>query len=640
MADIFISYARSSEATARQVAARLRALGHTVWRDDELPAHRAYAEVIEERLRAARAVVVLWCSQAVRSQWVRAEANVAREAGTLVQLRVEAVTPPLPFNEIQCAELVGWNGEDETPGWAKVVASIAALLGPARTSAPTALMPDLPVQPLLAVMPFDNLSGDPEMRYFSDGVSEEILHTVARAKGLRVIGKASSFQFRGEEKTTRRVVNELSATHMLDGSVRRAGDQVRISAQLVDTATHMTLWSERYDRALTDIFALQDEIAAAIAAALDTHFTPGPAKGAIDPQAYDLFLQARAIYAQDSTDADRERCVRLLEQTVARAPDFALAWGQLAMFRGFSLPKTSDAEGDMHRPVARSEAERALSLDPECGPAFTALALLTPAFGDYGEKLRLSQRGYDLTTNDTSVAHCFVGALMSVGRNREACAFFDDIVKREPSSPYSRAVQAYFHNSAGNIEQSLAMAEDVVRSFPTSLYARFMLDRISRSAESLQRLPDPARRDETMARLQRRFLSTAPVVYLVHAGRAARFGEVDLAYETLLTALDEGRPVAFDETDAGRGFSRSFSSVGLFSLASRALRQDARFAELCVRLGLYDHWQETGQWPDCAEEVTPFYDFQTELAAAETRLGKAGRYAEQPPTARQQATVR
>ena len=114
MTDVFISYSRSIEPQARRVADALRGLGYSVWRDDELPAHRSYSEVTEERLRAAKAVVVIWSAEAVRSQWVRAEADVAREAGTLVQLSVDGAVPPLPFNQIQCADLRGWRGEIRT----------------------------------------------------------------------------------------------------------------------------------------------------------------------------------------------------------------------------------------------------------------------------------------------------------------------------------------------------------------------------------------------------------------------------------------------------------------------------------------------------------------------------------------------
>src|SRR5262249_35370481 len=110
LSEIFISYARPNEAEARRIADALRTRGWGVWRDDELPPHRAYAEVIEERLRSAKAVVVVWTTDAAKSQWVRAEADIGRERGTLVQLTLDGAIPPLPFNQIQCADLQGWRG--------------------------------------------------------------------------------------------------------------------------------------------------------------------------------------------------------------------------------------------------------------------------------------------------------------------------------------------------------------------------------------------------------------------------------------------------------------------------------------------------------------------------------------------------
>lgn len=110
MPDVFISYARPSEGQAKQVEQALRDAGYAVWRDADLPAHRSYAEVIEERLKAAKAVLVLWSAEATRSQWVRAEADAAREAGTLIQASVDGTVPTIPFNQIQCADLQGWSG--------------------------------------------------------------------------------------------------------------------------------------------------------------------------------------------------------------------------------------------------------------------------------------------------------------------------------------------------------------------------------------------------------------------------------------------------------------------------------------------------------------------------------------------------
>src|SRR3954451_20379648 len=129
MSEVFVSYARSDEPMAARVADALRAEGLQVWRDDELPAHRAYADVIQERLNSAKAVVVLWSAEAARSQWVRAEADAARAAGRLVQAAVDGTIPPLPFNQIQCADLGSWEGNVEAPGWRKLRDSLRSLLG-------------------------------------------------------------------------------------------------------------------------------------------------------------------------------------------------------------------------------------------------------------------------------------------------------------------------------------------------------------------------------------------------------------------------------------------------------------------------------------------------------------------------------
>ena len=127
MSAVFISYARPDEVHARRVADALRAEGFEVWRDDELPAHRAYAEVIAERLAQARAVVVLWSAHSAKSQWVCAEAEFGRAAGTLVQTTVDGIIPPLPFNQIQCADLSGWADDGDCAGWRTLMASVKTL---------------------------------------------------------------------------------------------------------------------------------------------------------------------------------------------------------------------------------------------------------------------------------------------------------------------------------------------------------------------------------------------------------------------------------------------------------------------------------------------------------------------------------
>ena len=205
MSDIFISYAREREAEASRVAEALRALGYAVWRDDEIPAHRVFGEVLEERLAAAKVVLVLWSAEAARSEWVRSEASRARAMGKLVQLTLDKSPLPMPFEQIQCANLVGWGGEADAAGWLKVVASIGDL---ANAGAPAPSIeaprdPPLPSKPSIALLPFANLSGDPEQDYFADGMVEEIARALSRVKSLFVIGGGSSLSFKAKTTTPR-----------------------------------------------------------------------------------------------------------------------------------------------------------------------------------------------------------------------------------------------------------------------------------------------------------------------------------------------------------------------------------------------------------------------------------------------------
>src|SRR5215212_940711 len=166
MSDVFVSYARPDEPQAKQVADALRADGYHVWRDDELPAHRAYGEVIEERLKGAKAVVVLWSAEAAKSQWVRAEADTARSALTLVQATLDGTIPPLPFNQIQCADLQKWDGQRTAPGWRKLAASVDALAGSPNARNPDSVRTSSHTVSV-CILPFSNMSGDPEQEYFS-----------------------------------------------------------------------------------------------------------------------------------------------------------------------------------------------------------------------------------------------------------------------------------------------------------------------------------------------------------------------------------------------------------------------------------------------------------------------------------------
>jgi adenylate cyclase len=357
------------------VADALRAQGYQVWRDDELPAHRTYADVIEERLKSAGAVVVLWSSEAAKSQWVRAEADSARSAGTLVQASLDRSMPPLPFNQIQCADLKDWNSDTNAPGWRKLAASVAALAGPA-----TATTKSGPArrQRAVCVLPFANMSGDAEQEYFSDGISEDITTDLSKVSALAVTARNTAFQFKGQSVDVCDVARKLGVSHVLEGSVRKAGNRVRITAQLIDGATGDHVWAERYDRDLTDIFAIQDEISKAIVAALKVKLLPEEKKaiesrGTTNADAYNLYLRARQYWITGHFgDRQREeRTMRICKAATEIDKNYAQAWALMALAQANLRYGFSGNEGVEDGAAA---AERALALDPTIAEAHLPMA--------------------------------------------------------------------------------------------------------------------------------------------------------------------------------------------------------------------------------------------------------------------------
>jgi adenylate cyclase len=365
MAHVFISYARSDEDLAREIAEGLREAGYEVWRDDELPAHRSYADVIEERIRGASAVVVLWSAEAAKSQWVRAEADTARAALTLIQVTLDGTIPPLPFNQIQCADFKGWNGQRSSPGWRTLVGSVAELAGPAATNAEDKRRPSAGERSI-CVLPFQNMSGDPEQEYFSDGISEDITTDLSKVSALEVIARNTAFTFKGQAVNVCDVAAKLGVTHVLEGSVRKVGDRVRITAQLIDGRTGGHVWADRWDRDLTDIFTIQDEISKAIVRALKLKLLPEEKKaiekrGTNSAEAYNLYLMARQYWVTGNHGDVRreERVMRICGRAVEIDPYYADAWALLAIAQS-SLRYGFGREVD----DGYAAAHTALAIDP------------------------------------------------------------------------------------------------------------------------------------------------------------------------------------------------------------------------------------------------------------------------------------
>ena len=385
MTDIFISYARSTAHEAQRAAEALRAQGYQVWRDDELPAHRAYSDVIEERLRAAKAVVVLWSADAVKSQWVRAEADLAREAGTLVQLNLDGSILPLPFNQIQCADMSGWSGDASAPGWRKVVDSIGLLMGVAQSQSIIRALP-LPTKPSIAVMPLVNLSGDPDQEYFADGMVVEIVEALSRSRSIFVIASGSSLTFKNKGATAQVAAHQLGVRYILEGSVRRAGIRVRIGVQLIDAADGTLIWTHRFEDTLDDIFELQDRVALAVAGRIEpTVLEAEIRRVAIRPTdnmgSYDLYLRAmqkfRTLERSNVLEA-----LNLLNRAIDLDPDFGPALSLAASCHRtvFTYGWSDDADED--RRLTFDLTKRALKVANEDADVLARAANMLGALGD------------------------------------------------------------------------------------------------------------------------------------------------------------------------------------------------------------------------------------------------------------------
>ena len=477
MVDVFVSYARLDEPHAKRVSEALAAEGYEVWRDDELPAHRAYADVIEERLKSARAVIVLWSAQSARSQWVRAEADVAREAGTLVQAALDGVTPPMPFNQIQCADLSGWTGEDAAPGWRKLTASVRALAGEVAgkidMNAPRPARGKVSV----CVLPFANMSGDPEQEYFSDGISEDITTDLSNVSALKVIARNTAFTLKGHSVDVREIGRKLGVSHVLEGSVRKVGGRVRISAQLIDGATGDHVWAERYDRDLDDIFAIQDEISKAIVGALKLKLLPQEikaieARGTNNAAAYNLYLLARQYWVNGNHGDIRrgERVMRICSRAVEIDPYYARAWALLAIAQSELRYGFGCAVGD-----GVAAANAAISIEPDIAEARCPMVRRLEEQGLYDLADAEMETALRLDPNSWEVNKEAARVRLRQKRLPEAARLFEKAVSLMESDVHAWAMLVTCYHALGErdaerraAEMSVAQAEHVLAQDPSN----------------------------------------------------------------------------------------------------------------------------------------------------------------------------
>jgi adenylate cyclase len=513
MSDVFVSYARPDEPHAQRIAEALRAEGYVVWRDDELPAHRAYADVIEERLKAAGAVVVLWSADAAKSQWVRAEADAARSAGNLIQASLDGIVPPLPFNQIQCADLNGWSEETDSPGWRKLISSVQSLAP--KVAAESSARPRRQ-QVCVCVLPFQNMSGDAEQEYFSDGISEDITTDLSKISALGVIARNTAFTFKGQSVDICEVAKKLGVSHVLEGSVRKAGGRVRINAQLIDGTTGDHVWAERYDRELEDIFAIQDEISKAIVRALKLKLLPEEKKaiekrGTTNVEAYNLYLLARQYWISGNHGDPRreERVMRICSRAVEIDPYYAQAWALLAIVQsslryvygrnvddGFAAAHTAlaidETIAEAHLPMVRrlqekqqldaatAAMEAAVRLGPDSWEVNKEAGLFYLFRGDVATATRHYEKAAELMETDFHawgmLSTCY-RALGDVKKLREAARMMvsesEKAVQQDPSNGAALGMLAGGHAIAGDEERTREWIARALLIDPDNLNMRY-----------------------------------------------------------------------------------------------------------------------------------------------------------------------
>jgi TolB-like protein/Flp pilus assembly protein TadD len=518
---VFLSYASQDAEAARRICEALRAAGIEVWFDQsELRGGDVWDQKIRRQIRdCALFIPVISANTASRHEgyfrleWDLADERthrMARDRAFIVPVSVDA-TPsagtdmPESFHRVQWTRLLG--GETPPafvervrrlslpgPGTPVVSAPATTAAAPAatrRTSpfwllrAALVAMVVLAVVALgyvtlqrlarakpamqaatansIAVLPLANESGDASQQYFSDGLSEDLITALSQLPGLKVIGRHSSFQFRDSNDDSKTIGAKLGAAHLLEGSVRRAGDVVRVSTELIDTSDGSTKWSERYDRPYKDLFALQDDITRAVAGALRTRLVLGanatqqsdrPPSGNLE--AYNAVLEGRFYYGRD-TQADVRKAIERFTFATKLDPRYAFAWsyvsrgwGGLASNNDFDLAATPAAFAK-----ARAAADTALTLAPDLASAHIARGwVLNYADFDWRGAEAEYRRALELAPGDSDAKTDLGGQLATLGQVEEAIELTRQALATDPLRATRYLDLAYYYSALGRLDDA------------------------------------------------------------------------------------------------------------------------------------------------------------------------------------------
>ncbi len=451
-------------------------------------------------------------------------------------------------------------------------------------------------QPSIAVLPFANMSRDPDDEYFSDGLAEEIINQLAHVPGLKVTARTSAFAFRGKEQDITTIAEALRVRTILEGSVRRAGARIRVTAQLINAEDGYHLWSERYDRELTDVFAIQDDIAQAIASALQVTLTAKPAQTRHTPvlAAYEAVLKGRHQMLKHSP-VSHARANDCFEQAMVLDPAYAEPHASLGTNYFLSgMSGLRSARETM--PLVRAEAKEALSLDPsDPGPHFLLASVAAAYEYDWkqaAEHFALAMAGASVSAE----AHWAYASLyfQPLGRFKESIAHMEGAVERDPLNAFWRGVLASHLTHAGLHDQAIQQANEALEIDDSNIAPSVTL---GEAYVSMGRWADAAAALEKAYRLQPQYaLSTGML-----AGALVRIGEHARAEQMIRELGDTPRPLmgrvlyhwVCGETDqAADWYERAINGRDPFALVfaegplGSAFRQSSRWPKLASMMKL------------------------------------------------------
>jgi TolB-like protein/Flp pilus assembly protein TadD len=471
----------------------------------------------------------------------------------------------------------------------------------------------------VVVLPFQNLSGDATQEFFSDGITEEITSALTKIPDLRVVARESAFQYKGERNDVRTVGQALGATHVIGGSVRKEGDRVRITAQLAEAGGGVNIWSETYDRQLASVFATQEDIATSIAGALRMPLGLRPGQQLvssrnIDQESYAQYLRAKALHRQRIGGGGLRglnEAAAILEQVVAKNPNYAPAWSSLAdvydttpnysgiVGRNSVTMDQMRAEVQASQTKAEAAARKAIEVDPDLAQGYRTLGEIRARAGKPLEGFELLVKALALDPSDAELLSSQAHFLAQVGKVREALQVAQQAQQLEPFIPIVNRDLAVALWLNGQDEQAIQILRQVAGGNSNVIaIIQAAAGRYSEAADALMGAPPAAGYSPDEVAEAVRLLRLAPAK-IPSPENAKRLGLYDFVY--LYVGAPE-QALRHYETTAEAGWV-NFRNRLLSHPSYGPARQTERYKALARKLGLVEFWRVKG-WPDFCRPTT------------------------------------